>query len=68
MAGVGKDGLVLECVSARLMKVRIQLEGQPKSCLFCSVVGYTPTLDAPVRENFHLLERTEQSRLGGSKT
>ena len=51
VAGVGKDGLVVECVSARLMKVRIQLEGKSNGVSF--VVGYAPILDAPVREKDH---------------
>ena len=52
VAGVGKKGFVGECISARLMKVRIQLEGKSNGVPF--VVGYAPILDAPVREKYHV--------------
>ena len=48
MAGVEKGGIVVECISARLMKVRIQLEGKPNGVSF--VVGYALTLGSLVRE------------------
>ena len=51
VSGVGEDGLVVECVSARLMKGCIQLES--KSCAVFFVVGYGLILVAPVREKYH---------------
>ena len=53
MAGVEKGGLVVECVSARLVKVRIQLEGKSNGVSF--VVGYAPTLGSLAREKDHFL-------------
>ena len=51
MTGVEKGGLVMECISARLMKVRIQLEGKSYGESF--VVGYAPTLGSLAREKYH---------------
>ena len=51
VAGVEKGGLVVECISARLMKVRIQLEGKSNGVSF--VVGYAPTLGSLAREKDH---------------
>ena len=48
MAGVEKGGLVVECISARVMKARIQLEGKSNGVFF--VVGYAPTLGSLTRE------------------
>ena len=38
----GKDGLVVECATTRLMEVRMQLEG--KSNAVSSLVGFAPIL------------------------
>ena len=51
VVGVEKGGLVVECISARLMKVRIQLEGKSNGLSF--VVGYAPTLGSLGREKDH---------------
>ena len=51
VTGVDKGGLGVECISARLVKVRIQLEGKSKGVSF--VVGYAPTLDSLVRGKHH---------------
>ena len=51
VAGVDKGGLVVECISARLIKVRIQLEG--KSNGVSSVVSYAPALGSLVLEKKH---------------
>ena len=52
LAGVEKGGLVVECISARLMIVRIQLEGKSNDMFF--VVGYAPTLGSLAREKDHV--------------
>ena len=52
VAGVEMGGLVVECISARLMKVLIQLEGKSNGVYF--VVGYAPTLGSLAREKDHL--------------
>ena len=51
VARVEKGGLVVECISARLMKVRIQLEGKSNGVSF--VVGYAPALGLLARETDH---------------
>ena len=51
MAGVQESSLVVECISARLMKVRIHLEGKSNGVSF--VVGYAPTLGSRTRETDH---------------
>ena len=51
MAGVQETSLVVECISARLMKVRIHLEGKSNGVSF--VVGYAPTLGSRTRETDH---------------
>ena len=43
MAGMDKGEVAVECVSARLMKVRIRLKGKCNGGSF--IVGYAPTLD-----------------------
>ena len=43
-AGIDKPNVAVECISARLMKVRIQLKG----------VGYAPTLDKSTSETDYL--------------
>lgn len=49
MAGAGKDDIVVEFVSAKLMKFRIQLDG--KSNVDSFVIGYAPILHASVRDD-----------------
>ena len=49
VAGIDKGDVAVECISARLMKVRIQLKG--KSNGVSLVVGYVPTLDKSTSEN-----------------
>ena len=51
MAGVEKGDLVVECISARLTKVRTQLEGKSIGVSFA--VGYAPTLGSLAREKDH---------------
>ncbi|CAN0171941.1 unnamed protein product [Laminaria digitata] len=53
VAGVDKDGLVVELISARLMKIRIQLAGKSNGVSF--VVGYALTLGSLVREKYKFL-------------
>ena len=48
MAGMDKGDVAIECISARLMKVRIQLKG--KSNGVSCIVGYAPTLDKSTSE------------------
>ena len=43
-----KGDFAVECISARLMKVRIQLKGKPNGVSF--IVGYAPTLDKSTSE------------------
>ena len=48
VAGMDKGEVAVECISARLMKVRIQLKG--KSNGVSVIVGYAPTLDKSASE------------------
>ena len=48
MAGMDKGDVAVECTSARLMKVRIQLKGKSNGVSF--IVGYAPTLDKSTSE------------------
>ena len=48
MAGMDKGDVAVECISARLMKVRIQLKGKSNCVSF--IVGYAPTLDKSTSE------------------
>ena len=50
-AGMDKGDVAVECISARLMKVRIQLKGESNGVSF--IVGYVPTLDKSTSENDH---------------
>ena len=43
VAGMEKGDIAVECRSARLMKVRIQLKRKSNGVSF--IVGYAPTLD-----------------------
>ena len=43
VAGMDKGDVAVECTSARLMKVRIQLKGKYNGVSF--IVSYAPTLD-----------------------
>ena len=43
VAGMDKGEVAVECISARLIKVRIQLKGKSNGVSF--IVGYAPTLD-----------------------
>ena len=49
VAGMDKGDVALECISARLMKVRIQLKEKSNGVPF--IVGYAPTLDKTTSEN-----------------
>ena len=49
VAGMDKGDVAVECISARLMKVRIQLKGKANGVSF--IVGYAPTLDKSTSEN-----------------
>ena len=49
--GIEKDDFAVECISARLTKVRIQLKGKSNGVSF--VVGYTPTLDKSSSDEYH---------------
>ena len=49
VAGMDKGDVTAECISARLMKVRIQLKGTSNGVSF--IVGYAPTLDKSTSEN-----------------
>ena len=48
VAGVDKGDVAVECISARLMKVRIPLKGKSKGVSF--ILGYAPTLDKSTSE------------------
>ena len=48
VAGMDKGDVAVECISARLTKVRIQLKGKSNSVYF--IVGYAPTLDKSTSE------------------
>ena len=56
MAGMGKGDVAVECISARLMKVRIQLKGKSNGVSF--IAGYAPTLDKSTSETYYFLEFT----------
>ena len=56
VAGMDKGDVAVECISARLMKVRIQLKGKSNGVSF--IVGYAPTLDKSTSEKDLLLEFT----------
>ena len=45
---MNKDDVAVECISARLMKIRIQHEGKSNGVSF--IVGYAPTLDKSTSE------------------
>ena len=49
VAGMDKGDVAVECISARLMKVRIQLKGKSNGVSF--IEGYAPTLDKSASEN-----------------
>ena len=49
VAGMDKGDVAVECISARLMKVRIPLKGKSNGVSF--IVGYAPTLDKSTSEN-----------------
>ena len=49
VAGMDKGDVVVECISDRLMKIRIQLKGKSNSVSF--IVGYAPTLDKNTSKN-----------------
>ena len=49
VAGMDKGDVGVECISARLMKVRIQLKGKSNGVSF--ILGYAPTLDKSTSEN-----------------
>ena len=49
VAGMDKGDAAVECISARLMMVRIQLKGKSNGVSF--IVGYAPTLDKSTSEN-----------------
>ena len=51
VAGMDKGDVAVECISVRLMKVRIQLKGKSNGVSF--VVGYAPTLDKSTSENYY---------------
>ena len=48
VAGMDKGGVAVECISARLMKVRIRLKRKSNGVSF--IVGYAPTLDKSTNE------------------
>ena len=48
VAGMDKGDVAVECISARLMKVRIQLKGKSNGVSF--IVGYAPTLKKSTSE------------------
>ena len=48
VAGMDNGDVAVECISARLMKVRIQLKGKCNGVSF--IVGYAPTLDKSTSE------------------
>ena len=43
VAGMDKGDVAVECIRARLMKVRIQHKGKPNGVSFA--IGYAPALD-----------------------
>ena len=49
VAGMNKGDVAVECISARLMKVCIQLKGKSIGVSF--ILGYAPTLDKSTSEN-----------------
>ena len=51
MAGMGKGDIAVECISARLMKVLVQLKGESNGVSF--IVGYAPTLDKSTSEKYY---------------
>ena len=52
VAGMDKGDVAVECISARLMEVRIQLNGSSNGVSF--IVGYAPALDKSTSENVTL--------------
>ena len=53
VAGMDKGDVAVECISARLMKARIQLKEKCNGVSF--IVGYAPTLDKGTSENDYFL-------------
>ena len=51
VAGMDKGDVAVECISARLMKVRIQLKRKSNGLSF--IVGYAPTLDKSTSEKHY---------------
>ena len=51
VAGLNKVDVAVGCISARLIKVPIQLKGNSDGVSF--VVGYAPNLDKSTRENYY---------------
>ena len=49
VAGIDKSNVAVECITVRLMKVRIQLKGKSNGVSF--IVGYALTLDKSTSEN-----------------
>ena len=49
VAGMDQGDVGIDCISARLMKVRIQLKGKPNGVSL--IVGYAATLDRSTSEN-----------------
>ena len=52
VAAMDKGDVAVECISVRLMKVRIQLKGESNGV--SSIVGYAPILDKSNSEKCHL--------------
>ena len=64
MAGMDKGDVAVECISARLIKVRIQLKGKSNRVSF--IVGYAPTLDKSTSDKDYSLSSLEEVVKGGT--
>ena len=51
VAGMGKGDITVECISARLMKILVQLKGEPNGVSF--IEGFAPTLDKSTSEKYY---------------
>ena len=59
VAGMDEDDIAVECIRARLMKVRIQLKGKSNGMSY--IVGYAPTLDKSTSEKGHFWSSLDEA-------
>ena len=62
VAGMDKGDVAVECISARLMKVRIQLKGKSNGVSF--IVDYALTLDKSTSEKDYFWSSLDEGVMG----